>query len=303
MKKKYSFFRVFVALSLMIVLGLIFSPEKVQGMKVGKIQTISVQKKTEELYGNKLLTGFRIQWSKVEGCTGYKVYVYGVASKKWRCIKTTKNTNYVITNLLAKTQLKVKVCAYQKAANGKITYGKKSKAVLCKAKNDVCSRDKNGAVSKSYIDRVSAEQAFALQNKYRKQGKVSKIKWSEELYGLCKIRVKQLSKDFSHNKWSSESKKYLKKNYGITEQYIFVKKNGVNYGRPLIGSENIAWGQKNYKMVMKTWKESTGHRQNYMSKSCKSGAIACYVSKDSGVYWIGIFSDVDFDKTVKKMKK
>lgn len=66
--------------------------------------------------------GIKASWKKVKNANGYEIYVYGVASKKWRKIKDTKKTSYVFTNLLEKDKFKFKVRAYRKI-NGERVYG------------------------------------------------------------------------------------------------------------------------------------------------------------------------------------
>ena len=39
--------------------------------------------------------GIKASWKKVKNANGYEIYVYGVASKKWRKIKDTKKTSIV----------------------------------------------------------------------------------------------------------------------------------------------------------------------------------------------------------------
>ena len=70
--------------------------------------------------------GIKASWKKVKNANGYEIYVYGVASKKWRKIKDTKKTSYVFTNLLEKDKFKFKVRAYRKI-NGERVYGNWSK--------------------------------------------------------------------------------------------------------------------------------------------------------------------------------
>ena len=300
-KKSYFSIKLIVTICFVCLFSIATNSADVQAKALAKVQGIAVENQQVEVDGAQVITGFQLSWNAVEGCAGYEIYSYGVASKKWRSIGTTKETGYVVTNFMALSQQKIKVRAY--TGSKKKKYGKYSKVVVCKASNAVCPLDANGAVAKDYTDRGSAEMAFELQNKLRKKGKASKIKWSEGLYELCKIRVKQLPKDFSHNKYKKESKKFLKKKYGIKDRYTYIKKKGVNYGVLLIGAENIQFGGKDYKEAVDIWKHSKGHRKNFMDKKRKSGAIANYVTKDGKSYWVAIFSDVNFDKEVKKLKK
>ena len=74
-----------------------------------------------------------LNWEKVEGATGYRVYVY--KNNKWTYYKGIKKTSYKVTGLEASTKYKFKVRAYYQA-NGKTTWGTYSNevAVTTKAK-------------------------------------------------------------------------------------------------------------------------------------------------------------------------
>ncbi len=291
-----------VAVVIAIIVGLTSVPaQTIKADSLSKTK-ITVKKQKSKLWGRKYVTGFKISWKKVKGAKGYKVYAYGVASKKWRCIKTTKKTSYTLTRLIEKSNAKIKVRAYKNNSDGSTTYGKFSKLVNCKAKEDVYKVSNKGELKKSFHDRYAAEQAFVLQNKMRRDAGVSNIVWSERLYELCEIRAKQISKDFSHDKFRSTSKSYLSK-YGITDQFVYsYDEEGFREGTMIIGSENIADGQMNYKSAVQSWKDSAPHYGNLKAKGHVSGAIACYMSKDTGICWVAIFSDVDVDKTVEELK-
>lgn len=290
-----------VAVAIAIIVGLASVPaQTIKADSLAKTK-ITVKKQKSKLWGRKYVTGFKISWKKVKGAKGYKVYAYGVASKKWRCIKTTKKTSYTLTRLIEKSNAKIKVRAYKNNSDGSTTYGKFSKAVNCKAKEDVYKVSNKGELKKSFHDRYAAEQAFVLQNKMRRDAGVSNIVWSERLYELCEIRAKQISKDFSHDKFRSTSESYLNQ-FGINDRYVYFREEDGNYGVSIIGTENIAEGQMNYKSAVQSWKDSTPHYGNLKAKGHVSGAIACYMSKDTGICWVAIFSDVDVDKTVDELK-
>ncbi|MCD8095725.1 MAG: fibronectin type III domain-containing protein, partial [Ruminococcus sp.] len=59
----------------------------------------------------------RINWTKVSGATGYRIYRYNTSTKTWEKVKTIKNgstTTYKQTGLKAGTTYKYKVKAYVK---------------------------------------------------------------------------------------------------------------------------------------------------------------------------------------------
>ena len=55
---------------------------------VGSVWKISATKIKGNSWGMSFTSGYKLSWKNLSDVTGYKVYAYGVASKKWRCIKT-----------------------------------------------------------------------------------------------------------------------------------------------------------------------------------------------------------------------
>ena len=62
-------------------------------------------------------TAVKMNWSKVSGATGYRVYKYNTSTKKWQTVANTKNTSYTFSKLKAGTTYKFTVRAY-KTLNG-----------------------------------------------------------------------------------------------------------------------------------------------------------------------------------------
>lgn len=60
----------------------------------------------------------KMNWNKVAGATGYRVYKYNVLTKNWQGIENIKNTSYTFSKLKAGTTYKFTVRAY-KSLNGK----------------------------------------------------------------------------------------------------------------------------------------------------------------------------------------
>ena len=132
--------------------------------------------------------GIKASWKKVKNANGYEIYVYGVASKKWRKIKDTKKTSYVFTNLLEKDKFKFKVRAYRKI-NGEKVYGNWSKKRTIKTNSALYKINNNYKLPGKYYDRYAAEQAFVLQNEYRKSAGKQSIVWSDVLYEITTIET------------------------------------------------------------------------------------------------------------------
>lgn len=90
-----------------------FSIAKSSGLKSVTIKTDSI----------------KLQWNKQNSVTGYRVYSYSVANKKWILMKTLKgykNTSCTIDDLGAGYGYMFKVCAYVKDSSSRLHYGEYS---------------------------------------------------------------------------------------------------------------------------------------------------------------------------------
>lgn len=242
--------------------------------------------------------GIKASWKKVKNASGYEIYAYGVASKKWRKVKSTKGTSYVFTNLLGKDKIKIKIRAFKKVNNEK-TYGKWSKNKSIKTSETMTKITNGGHTKQKYYERYAAEQAFQLQNEYRKQVGEKPIVWSEALYEICKVRAKEIAKDFSHDKFIETSTDILKNRYGLNDDGIpYESDDGYTYYHMYANAENIAMGYTTYKSVMEGWKSSPGHYRNLKDSEHRAGAIACYAI-GGRTYWTAIFGGVDLDEYIK----
>ena len=276
---------------------------KVNGIKKSiKVSTYKgwVSAKDTKMRKIKYDQGVKITWKKVRKASGYEVYAYFNASKQWKKIKNTKKTSYLLTNVLGKDKLKIKVRAYKKTG-GSNEYGKFSKSLSIKTK--IYTKIYKNAQTKPFYDRYAAENAFVQQNKVRASVGAGKLKWSEDLYNICYIRAKEISKVFSHDKFESTSLSYFKKTYGVNDLWYETTEIGeygieTVTGDMIVNGENIATGQGDYLEVINSWKNSHGHYINMISKSHTVGAIGCYKSKNS-VYWVAIFGDNDLDELMK----
>ena len=303
----------FLTLAISMILVFEGVPINVKADTVGRVQTVKIKtsyKNYKSFYSTDPVKwdevqyeyGEKVFWEPVEGADGYEVQTYGVATKKWTKKVETSKTYYTFTNLLEKDKFKIRVRAYQRHG-GKRVYGDWSEKKTIHVKGIRTKIGTNDTFKKKFMDRYAAEQAFVLQNKYRRKKGVSNLKWSEDLYKICRTRAKQISRNFSHDSFITESKKYYKKKYGIQGGYIAVNRgNGKIVYYMLAGGENIAWGQSSYDYVCKEWKNSKGHYQNMVRKKFRTGAIACYRMKDV-TYWVATFGEIGVKNKRKKKGK
>ena len=286
-------------------------------VSVGKVK--SVKSKTDYRYYKGLVSaknmrfknikykyGIKVTWKKVKGASGYEIYTYGVATKKWKKKKDIKKTKYTFTNLAEKTKIKFKIRAYKKV-NGKKVYGVWSKAKTIKSPKLLIKIKKNAQHDAKFYERYAAEQAFVIQNQYRKAKGIPELKWSEEIYQVAMIRAKAIAKNFSHDGFMSTTNNYFKDKYGIlkTELRVDYSTEYNNLGVEtylFINGENIADGYRTAKDACEGWKGSKGHYLNLLGDNYKSGAIACYYDGKM-LNWLSLFGEVeDLDQLVQEVK-
>lgn len=242
----------------------------------------------------------KISWKKVKSAKGYQVFRYNYFSKKWEKILTTKKNSFKITDMCEGEKVRIKVRAYKKK-NKKIKYGTFSKPITYTEKiylhymlNDKVIKKGSYVSGKNGYHLSCDQQAFQLQNEYRRKAGVINLGWSDVLYEICKVRAKDIINDFSHKKLDTTAQSVLKNKFGYTEWELRGTVNGRTYGFPIISGENIFGGSTSPKQAMTSWKKSQGHYYNMIHSDYRYGAIASYEGR-----WVAIFSMVDVDEIVK----
>lgn len=238
--------------------------------------------------------GFKITWKKIAKAKGYQIQRYENAKKCWTTIKTIKKNraSYTITNLMRGENVKIRIRAYKGSGKKKV-YGKWSKTLKFTTKGAYTKLYNGGIDTKTFISKWAAEDAFVIQNQYRKEAGVSQLTWSDTLYQIGLYRLETSGYD-SHENVEKDLKTYAN-SFGITVQNPKSK-----YTEPYVMefgyNENLAAGQTSPKEVMYSWKTSLGHYINLKRSSDNSGAIACifygeYDSDSAGITWIATFSE------------
>ena len=132
--------------------------------------------------------------------------------------------------------------------------------------------EKNSSVTYSddeYINRV-----FVLVNQQRAKYNLPALKYSEKLNYVAKIRAKELSVEFDHNRpndsnWST-----------------ILKSNNIRFS---IAAENIAIGYKTPEAVVTKWMDSADHRKNILSPQFKYMGIGKYIDNKNVYTWDQLF--------------
>ena len=270
--------------------------KKVTGVKKNKVKDGSYFYSKKRYYDGCYR---KISWNKIKDAKGYQVYRYDYFLKKWNKILTTKKTSFKITDMCEGEKVKLKVRAY-KTKKGKKIYGSFSKPLTYTEKNLLYYIKNDKLVKKgcyaSGVDgyhKYCEQQAFSLQNEYRKKAGVKQLVWSEVIYEICKSRAKGIVDEFSHSKLDSTAQKVLKNQFGYEEWMLRGNVGTKEYGLTIISVENIFGGSTSPKQAMISWKNSSGHYHNMIHSDYRYGAIASYEGR-----WVAIFSMVDVDEIV-----
>ena len=64
----------------------------------------------------------------------------------------------------------------------------------------------------------------------------------------------------------------------------------VNNDAMFVG-ENIAWGQKSEKEVVKSWMNSRGHRKNILNNQYEKVGFGLQKDSKGRIYWCAVFSN------------
>ncbi|MCD7773579.1 MAG: hypothetical protein LUH08_05930 [Ruminococcus sp.] len=202
----------------------------------------------------------RINWNKVSGATGYRIYRYNATTKKWVKLTTIKNgntTTYRNSGLAAGTTYKYKVKAYKKV-NGTNYWGKAS------ATKTVTTKPKQITVKSSYTRTSSA----------------IRINWSK-VTGATGYRVYRYNS--STKKWvtiatikSSNTTTYRDSGLsaGTTYKYkvkAYKKLNGTNY-----------WGKASATKSATTKKVANSVSVSVSNKKVYGTSLKKYASVPSG---------------------
>lgn len=101
--------------------------------------TIVCKAKTAKLGAPKIISkdtytnSIKLTWSKVSGASGYKIYLYNSAKKKYVLKKTVTDTSARISKLKRGVKYKLRICSY--VLNGTNTVDQKSTVISAKTKS------------------------------------------------------------------------------------------------------------------------------------------------------------------------
>lgn len=118
-----------------------------------------------------------------------------------------------------------------------------------------------------------AYQILELVNQERGKAGAKKLKMDSALLEAAMLRAAECTVKFNHTRPNGK-------------MCFTVNKK--------VYAENIAWGYKTPKDVMKGWIESSGHKKNMLNKKYKSIGIGCFY-KGGKWYWVQCFGNAKGD--------
>lgn len=120
-----------------------------------------------------------------------------------------------------------------------------------------------------------AKQVATLVNEERAKAGLAPLALDVTISKAATTRSKEIQTSFSHTRPNGSSFSTV------------LKENGISYKG---SGENIAWGQKTPKEVMKAWMNSDGHRANILNKNYTKIGVG-YVQNSAGTaYWTQLFT-------------
>ena len=127
-------------------------------------------------------------------------------------------------------------------------------------------------------DFTKAYEVLDLVNKERKAAGLNELKMDESLLESAMIRAGETSVLFSHTR---------------PNETLCMTINDKMY------AENIAYGQNDAEDVMKSWMNSSGHKQNIIDEDYNIIGIGCFY-KDNRYYWTQCFGIDSIDSSYAK---
>jgi len=135
-------------------------------------------------------------------------------------------------------------------------------------------------------DYLKAYAVLDLVNSERKKAGVSPLTMDKDLLENAMLRSAEIVTLFEHTRPS------------LKDCFTAITKS--SYGR---AGENIAANQTTASMVMNSWMNSEGHRENILDSKFTSIGIGCFKADDGNYYWVQLFTNGTPTNTSKPSNK
>lgn len=120
---------------------------------------------------------------------------------------------------------------------------------------------------------LTAKRVVDLVNQQRAAAGVGQLKMDGSVTQVAMLRAQELTQLFSHTRPNG------------TSCFTALQEAGIFYWS---AGENIAWGQQSPELVMNSWMNSTGHRQNILNSTYTKIGVGYYV-QNGRPYWVQMF--------------
>ena len=120
-----------------------------------------------------------------------------------------------------------------------------------------------------------ASDVVSLVNQEREQRGISPLEINDTLMEAADIRAYELTEKFAHIRPDGDSWRTVLDEVDFDEYYT---------------GENIAMGQKSPSIVMESWMNSEGHRENILRETFNQIGVGVYRDEDARIYWVQLFS-------------
>lgn len=156
-----------------------------------------------------------LKWNKVDGATGYRVYIYDAKAKSYKALVTTSKNSYKVTGLNSATTYRFAVKAYVKTVSGNVWADAYTK-VSVKTAPGVPSfslSSNNGKITLEW-DKVAGATGYVIyvssskNGTYKKLAATKKLSYTVKGYDkgeVCYFKIRAYTKSGSSNVYGSYS--------------------------------------------------------------------------------------------------
>ena len=127
--------------------------------------------------------------------------------------------------------------------------------------------------SAAYNAKKYAKEVIRLVNVQRAKKGLPKVKATKNLSKAANLRAKEIRKKFAHERPNGAS------------CFQVLNKWKISY---TMAGENIAYGMRTPKQVVKAWMNSSGHRRNILTRKFNRLGVGVYKKKGL-IYWTQLF--------------
>lgn len=215
-----------------------------------------------------------IKIKKQDKVTGYHVYVKKGKTGKYRLWTFSFTRTFQIKKLKANSVYYVKIRAYR---TNRLSIQKGSFSAVKKiAKYTKPVPKPSPTPTPTPSEENYAQDVLALVNEERAKEGITPLVLDDSLNEAAMVRANELVQSFSHDRPDGSA------------CFTVLNEKGITYHA---AGENIAMGQSTPAMVMDSWMNSEGHRNNILSANFGKLGVGFVKSESGQYYWVQLFTD------------